>query len=42
MLQIFGHLQKNDYLCTIKNKLITIKRIGDKSNETNWNGNVRL
>ena len=41
MLKTFGQMLKNDYLCTIKNK-ITIKKIGDKSNETNWNGNVRL
>ena len=41
MPQTFSHLQKKNYLCTIKIK-ITIKRIGDKSNETNWNGNVRL
>ena len=27
MLQIFGQFTKNDYLCTIKNKLITIKKI---------------
>ena len=31
MLLKFGHLQKNDYLCTIKNKNNNIK---DKSNGT--------